>query len=753
MSEGFPSDANGGWTAEERDGAASQHGGVGERPFMTIVIPTCNEAENIEPLLQRIAQATKGLTLELLFVDDSNDHTPNMIHLLAKKLALPVRLLERAADRRNGLTGAILEGMGLARGEWICVMDADLQHPPEVIAQLLAQAQKTGAQLVVGSRKADLLGPLSLPPRRAFTAQLLSLLARFIFPRQLKNVSDSLTGFFLVRRKVVDVTQLHPQGFKILLELLVRIPDVYVSEVYFDFGERTEGQSKADFNEGLRFLHHLIELRLTANPTFIRQLLLSLSGLLGNLGLLVLLTEWAGVHQLLAALLATQCTTVWAFYGAARWVFRERREGGTRRRFSRFWVIEQFFLFLVRLPLIWLLVAWGGHYVAANVLSLGLVSLVRSDLWGQWVWTKRLMVRPLYRFYYNIHGLVGISSPVRLLELDFFASAVPLTRVDIYVRPARQGTPRCRPGAVCYDEGLGGMGYGVAIVQGVAYSEVVVSPMLERSPQMLYQTVIEPVLRWTLVRKGYVLLRGACGAFGERGVLVTAPAGQDAAGVAAGLLEAVRLHDGVFLGGDGVIVGQNGRLLSFPTPLSLNQELVQTVGLPPSFGLRRQGLLGLHLLLGRLGNGRLFTPWLHKWHFPLATVRGYWQHWVPLPHLMADALVPGLATVNEVAWSLLVLIMPAGQAEPMSLGQAVEQLLQNGESFYTLPPHPTLMRQLGQWRGQDLAALEREMIAAALQSRLVQRLVTENGRWWEPSEMPPPAGLHPFWHPPLSPKF
>lgn len=751
MSEDFPSDADEGWTVEERDGVVS-HTRVGKRPLITLIIPTRNEAENIETLLQRVTQATKGLTVEMLFVDDSSDHTPNMIRLLAKKVALPVRVLERTADRRNGLSGAIVEGMELARGEWICVMDADLQHPPEVIPQLLAQAQKTGAQLVVGSRKTDLIGPLGLAPRRAFIAQLLNLLARLIFPHQLKNVSDSLTGLFLVRRKAIDVTQLHPGGFKILLELLVRIPDVYVSEVHFDFGERMEGQSKADLNEGLQFLRHLVELRVTANPHFTRWLLLGISGLLGNIGLLVLLTEWFGIHHLLAAVLATECVTIWNFYWAEHWVFRERREGATRGRFRRFWLMNQLFLFCIRLPLIWLLVGWS-HYVTANLLSIGLVSLIRYGMSDQWIWTRRLVVRPLSRFYYNIHGLIGISSPVRLSELDVFASTVPLTRADIYVRSARQATPRCLPGAVCYDEGLGRLGYGVAIMQGEAYSELVVSAMLERSPQVLYQTVIEPVLRWTLVRKGYALVHGACGVFGERGVLVTAPAGHD---VAAGMLAAVRLHDGAFMGGNGVILGQNGRLLSFPTSLSLSPELVQIAELPSLFGFWQRGLLGLNTVLGRLGrlvNGRLLAQRLHHHRFPVATLGGYWQRWLPAPRIMVEALIPGLAVAREAAWSLLVLVLPHGDAEPLSAAQAVEQLLQNGATFYSLPPHPALMTQLGQWRGQDLAVQEREIVASALRSRMVQRLVTENGRWWDQGDVPPPTGLHPFWRTPLSPEF
>ncbi|MCA9998216.1 MAG: glycosyltransferase [Anaerolineales bacterium] len=742
MSEGFPPETKESRAAEDRDGASDQERVMGKRPLITLIIPTRNEAENITPLLDRITQATKTLALELLFVDDSDDHTANMIKLLAKQFPLPVRVLERTPAQQNGLTGAIIDGIKLARGEWICVMDADLQHPPEVIPQLLAQAQRSGSQLVVGSRKADLIGPLGLSPKRAFTSHLLTLFARLLFPRQLKSISDLLTGLFLVRRKAVDVAQLRPDGFKILLELLIHIPDIYVSEVRFDFGERHEGHSKADWHEGLRFLHHLLRLRLTTNTHIWRWLLVGMSGLAGNMVLLIAFTQRLGVHHLLSTILATECATLWSFYWDERWVFRDRQEGNARHRLHRYVVMNQLFLLLIRLPLVWMLVTWGwANYIAANLLSIGVVSLIRYLLAEQWIWTRRLVLRPLTRFYYNIHGLVGISTPVRLPTLDYFMIPEPLTRVDIYVRLDRFGTPRCLPGALCYDEGLGRFGFGVAIMQGEAYSEVMVSPLLERSPQALYDHVIEPVLRWTLVRKGYALINGACGVFKERGVLVTASAETDVAG---GMLEMIQRHNGAFMAGNGVILGQNGRLLCFPKPIS------------PAPSNEWQPAPSVQQRVGQwlqAGSNHLYPRWLTKLHFPLATFHAYRQRYLPPPRMMAEDLVPGLAYCQEAALSLLVLVNPATQTEPVSTSQAVKILQQNNESAYTLPPHPALITRLSSWRGQDLAAAEREIIESALRSRVVRRVVSKNGRWWEQANGQHFTGAGSIGINPLSPEF
>ncbi|MEM7116465.1 MAG: glycosyltransferase family 2 protein [Chloroflexota bacterium] len=699
------------------------------KPLISVIVPTRNEAENVDPLLRRLAAATKAFRIEVIFVDDSTDHTPNMIRLMAKSSPVVVRVIERPLNRRNGLSGAVVEGMQVAQGKWICVMDADLQHPPEVIPQMLEQARKTGAQLVVGSRKADLIGPLGLSPWRSATSQALTIFARMIFPRQLKNVSDPLTGLFLVQRRAVDVTQLRPDGFKILLELLIRIPDVYVSEVLFDFAQRTEGQSKADFHEGLRFFRHLLRLRFTANSHFVRFLLIGLTGLIGNIAILVGLVEWFGLHYLVAAVVATECATVWNFYWTEKWVFADRGEDIMQRRFGRFFAMNQVFLLFIRLPLLWLLVSqhWA-HYVVANLISIGVVSFIRYVLSEQWIWTKGLISRPLTRFYYQIHGLVNISSPVCLPELDYFRVEEPLSRVDLYVRLDRHGTPRCLPGAICYDEGLGRVGFGLSIMQGESYCEVVVSPMLERSPHVLYHNVIEPLLRWTLVRKGYALVHGSCGAFVGQGVLVTAPAGVN---TTATVLEAVAGQGGAFMSGDVVILGRNGRLFSYPKQLTISPETVRAVGqTPPQNSPRQQLALWLRQLV-HTWNGRQIALWISKLNLPAATLNTYVQRYVPPPRHHANDLVPNLPYIDEAQLTTVIMVDPAQQdGEAVAPGQATQTLLQNGEGVYAFPPHPTLTSRLSHWRGQDLAKTEREIIGAALRTRGVQRVYSENGRWW-----------------------
>src|SRR5438477_12455090 len=103
---------------------------------ISIIIPTWNEEGNIKTLVERINMAMKrtSITYEIIFVDDySTDHTREIIQELSKKFH--IRLL-----MKNGVKGkaqSLLEGFAAAQYELICMIDADLQYPPEAIPEMI----------------------------------------------------------------------------------------------------------------------------------------------------------------------------------------------------------------------------------------------------------------------------------------------------------------------------------------------------------------------------------------------------------------------------------------------------------------------------------------------------------------------------------------------------------------------------------------------------------------------------------------
>ncbi|MDF2847378.1 MAG: glycosyltransferase family 2 protein, partial [Oerskovia sp.] len=234
---------------------------------VTVVVPTFNEGPNVAEVVRRIGDAADGLDVEVLFVDDSRDDTPDVIRRVAASSGIPVRLLHRP-EPVGGLSGAVVEGLRAARGEWVVVMDGDLQHPPEMVPVLLKTAESTGADVVVASRYVGGGDAGGLDGRwRHLVSTASSLLARSMFPLRLRNVTDPMTGFFAVRTGSIDLAALRPRGFKILLEILARNKVVVVEEP-FVFGERFAGQSKATFANGLRYLQQLTALRFGRMSTF-----------------------------------------------------------------------------------------------------------------------------------------------------------------------------------------------------------------------------------------------------------------------------------------------------------------------------------------------------------------------------------------------------------------------------------------------------------------------------------------------------
>jgi dolichol-phosphate mannosyltransferase len=365
-------------------------------PWFTIIVPTRNEEGSVTVLLDQLADDLGDVRAEVLFVDDSSDSTPEVIRAVARDCRLPVRLLHRPfGARRGGLGGAVVAGLKSARGSWAVVMDGDLQHPPELVARLVAVGQARQLDLVAGTRYqegGDARG-LSGRYRRAVSG-LATTLTKTMFPRRLARLSDPMSGFFAVRLAALNLDKLDPIGFKILLEVAVRQPRLQIAEVPFVFGTRLAGESKASAREGFRFLRHLLRLRVlvllsqvrrsSARGGFARLRRLVSFGAVGASGIAVntaalwLLSEHLfNHHYLIAATLATAVSTTWNFALTELFVFRGPKPGTRLGRGVRFYLLNYLAL-LPRLPLLALMVeVFGANVLLANILTLALLFLVR----------------------------------------------------------------------------------------------------------------------------------------------------------------------------------------------------------------------------------------------------------------------------------------------------------------------------------------------------------------------------------------
>jgi dolichol-phosphate mannosyltransferase len=236
-----------------------------KRPELSLIVPTFNERGSIRPLLTELEQTLQGTDWEVLFMDDSTDNTPEVINAHAQRNPR-VRMVHRD-ENRGGLAGAVVEGLARARGQYLCVLDADLQHPPARIPEMLAAARESNADVVVASRyvPGGSAGGLDGPMRQMYSRGLKAL-SKCVFPRRLAGITDPLGGYFLLHRSVIRGAYLRPIGYKILLEILIRCPWRTSREVPYRFQPRQHDASKADFRQGLRFLQHLTTLAYDCSP-------------------------------------------------------------------------------------------------------------------------------------------------------------------------------------------------------------------------------------------------------------------------------------------------------------------------------------------------------------------------------------------------------------------------------------------------------------------------------------------------------
>ena len=224
---------------------------------LSIVVPTWNEAANVAPLCSALDGALRAAGhagYEILFVDDrSSDATADNARQLGVETGGRVRLLERQGKR--SLSGAVIDGFAAARADVIVVMDADLQHPPEVVPHLLA-AISDGADIVVASRYTS-GGDSDLGWLRNKLSRASTRLVRVCLGRGFR-VTDPLSGFFALRRTVVAGRPLAGSGFKILMEVLASGDYHDLREVPFHFEERRRGTSKLGLGTALRDLRGLM---------------------------------------------------------------------------------------------------------------------------------------------------------------------------------------------------------------------------------------------------------------------------------------------------------------------------------------------------------------------------------------------------------------------------------------------------------------------------------------------------------------
>jgi dolichol-phosphate mannosyltransferase len=230
---------------------------------LSLVVPTYNESENIAEFLRAVKAVLDGALAgryEVIVVDDDSPDRTWEIAARAMGDAAEFRVIRHQSDR--GLAAAVIRGWLAARGRVLGTINADFQHPPEVLSAMVAALG--AADVVAASRYGEGGGLGDWGLHRRLASRVAHGLGRLLLPEVFGRLSDPLSGCYLVKRAVIAGTELHPVGYKTLIEIMIRGRAATVAECGYHMRARRFGKSKAGARQGLDFVRHLLRLRAAA---------------------------------------------------------------------------------------------------------------------------------------------------------------------------------------------------------------------------------------------------------------------------------------------------------------------------------------------------------------------------------------------------------------------------------------------------------------------------------------------------------
>jgi dolichol-phosphate mannosyltransferase len=508
--------------------------------------------------------------------------------------------------------------------------------------------------------------------------------------------------------------------------------------------------------------------------------LVGLSGMFVNQALFWFFHEVLSFWISFAAIAATQGSTIWNFVLIDRVVYRGHNLSSRwYQRFAKSWTANTASL-LLRVPLLLALAHMGMNPHWANFTTLLALFALRFYISDRFIWGTRKKVADLTgepaeppskadvliqmksyewgphlaltlraprgdrQYCYDIHGLVAIRSEVRLPELGYFRVEPFSREADITVRRGYVGSGRMiskvqatmSPGLFVYREHLGSAGANFRVDLDNRIN-VTVSPLLAKSKHVVYTNVVEALLRFVLVNKGYMLLHSATVRLGEETIMLSA---QTDTGKTGTILRLLQEHpeNSAFLSDDMTIINGEGEVWSFPKPLTISSHTMRAVNqkvlsLPRRLVLRIQSRI-------HSKEGREFALLLARLNIPIIAINAITQILVPPPKYMIDDLVPTAryAETGRVRRIFIIGRGPEGE-ESLSYEDAMATLLANTEDAYGFPPFSIMeraitlrSRNLRKGKKQDISLLrarERAILGDFLGNISVSRLISPNFGW------------------------
>ncbi|MFC1992408.1 glycosyltransferase [Chloroflexota bacterium] len=354
--------------------------------LVSLIVPTYKERDNITPLVERVHNALSNRDYKIFLIDDnSNDGTAELVADLSQRY--PVDVIIRK-DKR-GLASAVVDGLNYATGEVIVVMDADLQHPPEVLPELL-KAIDDGADMAIASRYVRGGGCQGWGLVRRVISKGATFLAHVLLPPT-RPIKDPMSGFFAFDKRAIAGADLNPTGYKIILEVLMQGNFQNVAEVPFVFRTRSRGESKLNARQQIDYLKHVYSLMKRTGELlrFIKFCGVGLSGVGVNEGLLWFLRESAGLPLPVSSAISIETSIISNFLLNNFFTFRDRRSPEVKATFGRLLKFNLVSLagLGINLGILLLLTdVFGVYYLVSNLCGIAVAALWNYTLSTWWTW-------------------------------------------------------------------------------------------------------------------------------------------------------------------------------------------------------------------------------------------------------------------------------------------------------------------------------------------------------------------------------
>jgi hypothetical protein len=337
-------------------------------------------------------------------------------------------------------------------------------------------------------------------------------------------------------------------------------------------------------------------------------------------------------------------------------------------------------------------------------------------------------------FSYNIHDLVTVVSEGELPELEPFRVLQeieqPTIRVKIGIPPSPKSNGAKDPNYLRYREVFGHIGFEVGIWMGEQVN-VVASPLLRLSPHVLYTNVVEPILRWTFVKKGYALVHGATIAFGTEAFIITARTDTGKTTTLLKILSHQRRNSdrAAFLSDDMTIVSPNGVAMTYPKPLTISAHTLSAIN-ADTLTFREKLALPLQSRI-HSRTGRQVATLINKTLLPAATINMLLQMVIPPPKYFVSKLLPEVKVSKTAGFTGMFIIERSGDATvSIKNDEALEILLANCEDAYGFPPYNDLKEFLYIHNGVDLRKQEQSIIREAFGGLPATVVKSKKLDWW-----------------------